>query len=221
VIVLDADRLVDPRDADGQWLPSALARLAQDPIGARVDPDARPAIARAARAAGIAMAIDARRDGPRSAEDALRAAGVQIVGADSGAHAGPFVHHAEYTAPPPRVTLYRQPLAALEQALATAPLRGGLGLLPAREVILAHELFHHLVHTRGAPTGVRLRVQTLRVGRWRRHAVVRAAEEIAAAGFAGAWCGLAWAPELLDRLTLAAYAGRGSGTDGGANAGRA
>ena len=74
-----------------------------------------------------------------------------------------------------------------------------------REVILAHELFHHRVHVAGAPLAVRPPVETLRLGPWRRTSVVRAAEEIAAAGFAPAWHGLVWPPELLDCLTLLAY----------------
>jgi len=53
-----------------------------------------------------------------------------------------------------------------------------------RETILAHELCHHLVHTGGAPEAVRPGVEVLRLGPWRRRAVVRTAEEIAAAGFA-------------------------------------
>ena len=51
---------------------------------------------------------------------------------------------------------------------------------------------------------MRPRVEVLRLGPWRRHAAVRAAEEIAA-GFVAAWCGVDQAPELLDYLTLAAH----------------
>jgi hypothetical protein len=115
------------------------------------------------------------------------------------------VHHALYTSPPPHVTLYRRPLAALERLLDAAGLHSRLGAINVREVVLAHELCHHLVHTGGAPEAVRPRVEVLRIGPWRRRAVVRTAEEIAAAGFAAVWCGLAWPPELLDCLTLAAW----------------
>src|SRR6266508_1552997 len=73
--------------------------------------------------------------------------------------------------------------------------------------VLAHELFHHLARTVGAPAAVRPEVDVLRLGTWARRAVVRAAEEIAAAGFAAAWCGVDRAPEPLDCLTLAAYGG--------------
>jgi hypothetical protein len=37
---------------------------------------------------------------------------------------------------------------------------------------------------------------------------VRAVEEIAAGGFAGVWCGVEWAPTLVDALTRIAADGR-------------
>jgi hypothetical protein len=151
------------------------------------------------------MAQRALGSGRASAEESLRDRGVVIQEDGGEAVSGPFVHHAVYTAPPPRVTLYRRPLAVLERLLDTAGLHSRLGAINVREVILAHELCHHLIHAGGAPEVVRPRVEVLRLGPWRRRAVVRAAEEIAAAGFAAAWCGLAWPPELLDCLTLAAW----------------
>ena len=199
----DLDALMEALSAPEGWMPSALRRLEQDALAARIPAGEQPALARAARAAGATMAADARRRGWASADHALRDLRVDVVEDDAEGRSGPLVHHAVYTAPPARVTLYRAPIAALERLLTTPPLRERLGHVPVREAILAHELFHHLVDAGGAPESVRPRVQTLRLGRWRRHAVVRAAEEIGAAGFAGAWCGLAWAPELLDHLTLA------------------
>ena len=200
----DVAAVVESLSGPDAWLPLALRRLEQDPLARCLPADERPALARAARAAGDAMARDARRQGWGSAEAALRALGVDLVETDTQARSGPFVHHAVYTAPPPRVTLFREPITALERVLATPPLSARLGGVPAREVILAHELFHHLVQTGGAPATVAPRVDTVRVGRWRRRGVVRAAEEIAAAGFAGAWSGVPCAPDLLDCLTAAA-----------------
>jgi predicted Zn-dependent protease with MMP-like domain len=198
-------RLVEPLLAPEGWMSLALLRLEQDPLAARVQPGERARLARAARAAGADIARRALGSGWASAEESLRDRGV-VVHEDGGeAVSGPFVHHALYTAPPPRVTLYRRPLAVLERLLDAAGLRGRLGAINAREVILAHELCHHLVHAGGAPEAVRPRVEVLRLGPWRRRAVVRSAEEIAAAGFAAVWCGIGWPPELLDCLTLAAW----------------
>ncbi len=137
----------------------------------------------------------------------LRAQGVDIRESDAEAVSGPLIHHALYTAPPPRVIVFTRTLDAVEQMLVTTGLRGRLGTVIVREVVLAHELFHHLARTVGAPAAVRPEVDVLRLGTWARRAVVRAAEEIAAAGFAAAWCGVDRAPEPLDCLTLAAYGG--------------
>jgi hypothetical protein len=187
------------------WLGPALLRLEEDPLSARLLPWERAALARAARAAGAEMAQRTLGSGRASAEESLRDRGVVIHEAGGEAVSGPFVHHALYSAPPPRVTLYRRPLAVLERLLVMTGLHSRLGAINVREAILAHELCHHLVHTGGAPEGVRPRVEVLRLGRWRRRVVVRSAEEIAAVGFAAVWCGLAWPPELLDCLTLAAW----------------
>jgi hypothetical protein len=197
--------LVDPLLAPEGWMGLALIRLAEDPLAARLPPSERAALARTARAAGAEMAQQALGSGRASAEARLRDCGVVIHEDGGEAMSGPFVHHALYAAPPPRITLYRRPLAVLERLFAAACLRSRLGEVDVREVILAHELCHHLVHTGGAPAGVRPRVEVLRLGPWRRRAVMRTAEEIAAAGFAAAWCGLTWPPELLDCLTLAAW----------------
>ncbi len=190
------------------WLPIALRRLEQDPLARHIEAKVRPAMARAAREAGEAMARSARPAQWRTAEDALRALGVSIRDSDAEAASGPFIHHALYTAPPPRVTVFAKPLEAVERALEAMELRRRLGSVSVREVVLAHELFHHLIRRLEAPVAVRPRVAVLRLGPWRRWGVVRAAEEIAAAGFAAAWCGVAWAPELVDCLTLAAYGSR-------------
>ncbi len=193
----ELDALVGPLFTSDGWLPMALQRLEQDLLARLIETDARPAMARAAREAGEAMARSARRRGWRTAEEALRAQGVEVR--QSGAR------WSRATAPPPRVIVFTRTLDAVEQLLETTGLRGRIGTVVVREVVLAHELLHHLARTVGAPAAARPEVEVLRLGPWGRRAVVRAAEEIAAAGFAAAWCGVDRAPELLDCLTLAAY----------------
>jgi len=194
--------LISPLLTPDGWLPMAVRRLEQDPLARHIEAAARPALAREVRQAGATMARSARRQGWPTAEDALRAQGVSIRDSDGEAASGPFIHHALYTAPPPRVTVFTSVLDAVERLLEATRLPDRVGPVPVREVVLAHELFHHLVGTGAAPDAVRPRVEVLRLGPWRRRGVVRAAEEIAAAGFAATWCGVGWAPELLDCLTL-------------------
>jgi hypothetical protein len=180
----------------------AIARIEQDPLARRIAVGARPALACAARQAGAASARWARARGWATAEAALRAEGVAIRESAEEPAAGPFVHHALYAAPPPRVTLFIRTLDALDRRLDATGLRARLRGVPIREIVLAHELFHHLAATTPVPAAVRPEVEILRIGPWRRRSVVRAAEEIAAAGFAAAWCGLDEAPALLDAVTL-------------------
>jgi hypothetical protein len=198
-----AERLAPLLGRDG-WLEAALTRIEQDPLASRIPVSARVGLSRSARAAGEAMARDLRARERGSAEDALRTRGVMVHEDAGTARTGPFIHHALYEAPPPRVTLFTRSLSALQSLVEATTFSRPLGRVTVRELVLAHELCHHLVHVGGAPAAVCPRVDVLRVGPWRRRAVVRAAEEIAAGGFAAAWCGVPWAPDVLDRLTLLA-----------------
>lgn len=184
------------------WMEPAILRIEQDPLARRIAVGARPVLACAARQAGAAIARSARARGWGTAEAALGAEGVVIHESGEEPAAGPFVHHALYTAPPPRVTLFVRTLDALERHLDATGLRARIGGVGVREIVLAHELFHHLAATTVMPAAVRPEIDIMQIGPWRRRAVVRAAEEIAAAGFAAAWCGVDEAPALLDAATL-------------------
>ena len=184
------------------WMEPAIGRIEQDPLARRIAVGARPVLACAARQAGMVIARSARARGWVTAEAALRAEGVVINESAEEPAAGPFVHHALYIAPPPRVTIFVRTLRALDRHLDATGLRARIGGVRVREIVLAHELFHHLAATTVMPVAVRPEVEILRVGPWRRRAVVWAAEEIAAAGFAAAWCGVDEAPALLDAATL-------------------
>src|SRR5207245_1829969 len=85
----------------------------------------------------------------------LGLAGVRIVEDDGTEQAASLIHHAVYTSPPPTVTLYRRALAALERVVNTEGLRTSLGDVDVRELILTHELFHHVIAHASAPAGVR------------------------------------------------------------------
>ncbi len=197
----EARALIAPFLEPEGWLPVALWRIAQDPLCRRLAPADRETVARAARTAGAATAAKLRRFPAVSAEAALRASGVGIEESRADPAWGPFVHHALYTAPPPRVTLYLRAVDALDGVLGAAGFTAFGGASP-REVVLAHEWFHHLAWGDHVPAAVRPRVALMRLGPFQRCAVLRAAEEVAAAGFAQAWCSLQWPPEALDILTF-------------------
>lgn len=196
--------LIEPLLAPEGWLEPELRRFDADPFAARVSVAERVSMARAARTTGARMATAARRRGWRSAEEALAARGVALHEDEGEPRSGPFVHHAVYTSPPPRITLYRRCLDQIECEVEALDLRGVLRSVTVKEVVLAHELCHHLFEVEGAPAAVRPIVVTFALGPWRRRAVVRAVEEIAAGGFAGAWCGVECAPAVIDALTRVA-----------------
>jgi hypothetical protein len=184
------------------WMPAALARIEQDPLVQRIAVGERPVLACAARQAGTAIAQRTRSRGWATAEAALSAEGVAIDESAEEPAGRPFVQHARYTAPPPRVTLLSRTLEALDRRLDVTGRRGRLNGVTVREIVLAHELFHHLAATTPVPVAVRPEIEIVRFGPWRRRRVVRVAEEIAAAGFVAAWCGVDEAPTLLDAVTL-------------------
>jgi hypothetical protein len=198
---------IEPLRAPEGWLELELPRFDADPFAARVPVADRVRMARAARAAGAGMATAAKRRGWKSAGEALVACGVALNEDEGDPRWGPFLHHAVYTAPPPRITLYRRCVDPLERLVEALDLRRALGSVTVKEVVLAHELCHHLLKAEGAPAAVRPSVVTFALGAWRRRAVVRAVEEIAAGGFAGAWCGVEWAPTVVDALTRMAADG--------------
>jgi hypothetical protein len=184
------------------WMPAALARIEQDPLVQRIAVGERPVLACAARQAGTTIAQRTRSRGWATAEAALSAEGVAIDESAEEPAGRPFVQHARYTAPPPRVTLLSRTLEALDRRLDVTGRRGRLNGVTVREIVLAHELFHHLAATTPVPVAVRPEIEIVRFGPWRRRRVVRVAEEIAAAGFVAGWCGVDEAPTLLDAVTL-------------------
>ena len=192
--------LIAPFIGPEGWLPIALWRIAQDPLAGRIAPAELETVARAARAAGAATAARFRLSAA-SAEVALSASGVAIEESRADPAWGPFVHHALYSAPPPRVRLYLEALDAAGALLGDAGI-AGLDDASPREVVLAHEWFHHLAWGDHVPAAARPRVTVMQLGFFERRAVLRSAEEVAAAGFAQSWCGLEWPPEVLDCLTL-------------------
>jgi len=62
------------------------------------------------------------------------------------------------------VIVVTRTLDAVEQMLVTTGLRGRLGTVIVREVVLAHELFHHLARTVGATAALRPDTKVLRLG---------------------------------------------------------
>ncbi len=131
--------------------------------------------------------------------------GARVVMADGGSFFGAIQLRAQHDQQTGVITLYRRSLDQVESLLAS--------VLPepwSRERVvathLAHELFHHLEHTRLGPVDGQLPpVTTFRLGRlWETRCRARRCREIAAHAFARTLLGLPFLPNAIDWLMLVA-----------------
>jgi len=174
--------------------------LAQDALYPRIPEQARSALVDAALQDGRTRAeIIARALGIDPWIIAKRL-GVTIVDSSADAGFGTVIVFAEYTAAPPRVTLYRDAIALMNRRLAH-PLLRALDAGDFARTVLAHELYHHLAQCGAEPSlSRRYRVTRLQMGRWRWSSGIAALEEIAAGNFARTLLGLKFHPRLLELL---------------------
>ena len=177
-----------------------LSLLAQDALFPRIPEQARFALVDAALHDGAARAEAIARELGSDPWSIARRLGVSVVSSDADASFGSVIVFAEYTAKPPRITLYRDAIAAMNRRLAH-PLLRVLEAGDCARTHLAHELYHHLAHAGTQPTlSRRHRITQLQIGRWRWSSGVAALEEIAAGAFAKALLGLKFHPRLLELL---------------------
>jgi hypothetical protein len=175
-----------------------LSLLAQDALFPRIPEQARSALVDAALHDGSARAEAIARELGSDPWIIARRLGVSIVNSDADASFGSVIVFAEYTAQPPRITLYRNAIAGMNQRLAH-PLLRVLAAGDYAQTVVAHELYHHLAHSGAQPTlSRRHRVEQFRIGRWRWSGGIAHLEEIAAGAFAKALLGLKFHPRLLE-----------------------
>lgn len=181
-----------------------LQMLDGDPVGACLPVSSRRALVAAALGDGAAVgrALAARHPGVPP-DGIARRLGIIVVETDDLPWAGPLLRHAEYRAAPPEIRLFRAALDPLDRFLAQPEACGLIGAACAGPVFLAHELYHHVEATRGAPPLSRRHAVTrLRLGRWRLTAPVLALSEIAAGACAQALLGLPHHAAMLDLVAL-------------------
>lgn len=201
---------MNPAPPAGLDWPSGLPRLtarslghsllAQDALFPRIPEQARSALVDAALHDGSARAEAIARDLGTDPWIIARRLGLAIVNSNADASFGTVLVFAEYTAAPPRITLYRDAIAAMNQRLAH-PLLRVLEAGDCARTVLAHELYHHLAHSSAQPSlSRRYRVKQFRIGRWNWSSGVAALEEIAAGAFAQALLDLKFHPRLFELL---------------------
>ena len=173
------------------------SRLLEDAMFQRVPPTARLALLDAALEEGYACAAAVRRNWGTDPWTIARELNIGVAESDADAGFGSVVVFAEYSQPPPRITLYSNAIAQMQRHLAGSP----LGAPDCKAVFLGHELYHHLARIAPEPSLTRgYRVTLLRVGRWCWTSGIAGLEEIAAGAFAQRLLNLSFHPRRLELL---------------------
>jgi hypothetical protein len=186
--------------------PRALGRLilGTDLHAARVALEQRDRLVDTALSDGEAMARLAAARWGHDPDVIAQQIGLPVIDSPEEGGYGSTVVYAEYGGRPPRIVLYRPALDRLDRQLAHAGTGELLGVVIARPVYLAHELYHHFDLARGeASIAQRSRAVLFQLGRFRWTSGVASLAEIAAGEFAQRLLGLRFHPKVLD--LLAAY----------------
>lgn len=194
-------------------LPHATAQrlaafiLEEDPQAARLSARRACELADAALTDGVELAAWVVRQWGHGPDRIAAAAGVEVIDVDGSNDYGSTRVYAEYLPRGRRVYLYRPALAAIDRHLRSDALAALLGIRAARDVFLAHELYHHFDLTREeGPLASRHRIVLLALGRWRWTSGLSSLPEIAAGAFAQTLLGLRCHAKLLDLLMLFEHA---------------
>jgi len=139
--------------------------------------------------------------------------GVSVAISNEPARLGSLWRLADYAArPTPSITLYCDGIAVIEAA---AESRAFLGDSNPRQILIAHELYHHIEITRPAlQVNRRWQVTLIKLGRWRWQSGLPVLSEIAAGAFAQTLLRLPVHPHVLNLVVLKAVAGRASAEPG-------
>jgi hypothetical protein len=186
----------------------ALPMLAADPHAWRLDRATQLAAIADALADGIDAANNLRsRYADRSPQQITRELGLPVETTDNDPTVGSIWRFAEYRPRPPRIVLYDRSMRLLERNLTGVRAVALLGLAPARDVFIAHELYHHIEAVRPeTPIARRYRPTLFRIGNWHWRTGIAALAEIAAGAFAQSLLDLPCHPRALDFVVLDALA---------------
>jgi len=169
----------------------AIDRLRQEGCVSR-------ALAEGRRAAG-----DMRINRPERSLDAiLTELGVKVIESDEDPKIAWRYRRSEYLGQPPRIVVYRQALLNLGALADEAGLAAAFPAADMRELVLAHELYHHIAFTTLGQVSERCRLPWIRLGPLTLRRRVPALDEVAAHVFAQTLLDLPISPAILDWLTL-------------------
>jgi len=171
--------------------------LLEDAMFQRVPQTARSTLLDAALEEGYACAEAVRRNWGTDPWTIARELNIGVAESHADAGFGSVVVLADYSQPPPRITLYSNAIAQLQRHFAGSPLDAP----DYKAVFLAHELYHHLARLAPERSLTRgYRVTLLRLGRWCWTSGIAGLEEIAAGAFAQSLLSLSFHLRLLETL---------------------
>jgi hypothetical protein len=200
----NASRIPDAAAASAETL--GLMMLQADLHGWRLDRATQLAAVSDALADGTAAAENLRkRFSDLLPEQIARALRVPVETTDSDPMIGSIWRFAEYQPRPPRIVLYSRGLAPLEKSLTGARAAQLLGEATARDVFIAHELYHHIETVRPeTPIARRYQPTLFRIGHWHWRTGIAVLAEIAAGAFAQSLLDLPCHPKALDFIAVEA-----------------
>ena len=132
----------------------------------------------------------------------VEAMGLKVVGADKGKR-GTLLRRSEYRPGTKEIIIYRDALNELMREVSAVDLSDRL-----LKMLIAHELFHHLEHSRLGSVPKRFRVALWKLGPLTRYLKMRRVSEVAAHAFAETLLDIKQSPMVFDCLTYLFYSGR-------------
>jgi hypothetical protein len=194
-------------DPDFDWSAEApalgLMQLRDDPQYRRIPAERRMSLVAAALEDGRALADRTRQSWGTDPAAIAASCNVPVVRSTGNAGFGSVVVFADYTTPPPSITLYLSAIARLDREISERNVEVCRGIGSTMPIFLAHELYHHFDCLRGnARLSRRHAVKIFGVGRWHWSSGLSSLPEIAAGAFAQRLLGLPFHPKLLDLLIV-------------------
>jgi len=156
-----------------------------------------------ALAAGREAALQVRQDYPAAtAKEVLAGLGVPVVYSTEESQVSYRYPRSGYRQDPPQVQVYVRAIPALVELAHEAGLGDEFAEDRLPNLMLAHELYHHLALTRLGRVSGQHRLWRRLIGPVGRWVEVLALDEIAAHSFVREFCRLTLSPAILDLITV-------------------
>jgi len=156
-----------------------------------------------ALAAGRDAALQVRRDYPAAgAKEVLADLGVPVVYSTEESQVSWRHPRSSYRRDPPQIEVFVRAIPGMIETAQEAGLGNEFPEDRLPELMLAHELYHHLALTRLGRLSAQYRLWQRLIGPIGRWMEVLALDEVAAHSFVREFCQLAISPAILDLITL-------------------